>query len=99
MAGLNRRELKQTVVDLVNRSFPDDDADVADAILADRDVRGGSFSYLVDRLSEVGGGTLDGIVNAWLSLAERVDERLMNRIVDGGIDNPPVYLAALLETA
>jgi hypothetical protein len=94
--AMRRAQLHTLVADLVTESFGGRDVDVADAVLADRDDDHGAFALLCRRLVDAGGEAEDGIRTAWAQLAAEVDDYTKDRVADGTIGQPALYLAAFL---
>lgn len=93
---MRRAQLHDYVASLVTRTFTDEDEDIAKAILDDRDDHDGGFARLCVVLRDDWDGTERAIERAWERIVEKVDDDLKDRIADGEILSPPVYLSSLL---
>jgi hypothetical protein len=93
---MRRAQLHSLVGELVAESFAGADGDIADALLVDRHDDHGTFAVLCRTLVAAGGDSEDGVRTAWAQLAGQVDDYTKDRIADGTVMQPAIYLAAYL---
>ncbi|WP_280406604.1 hypothetical protein [Nocardia carnea] len=79
---MRRAQLHQLVTDLIKNTWTGDNADVAEAVLADD-----AFGALCHHLNETG-----DVEQAWADLVSGIDDNALD-FVAGRADNPAAWLA------
>jgi len=88
---MRKPPLRQLVTELIELTWTDTNADVAQAVLDDHD----AFDVLCHHLNETGDGTANGIEQAWNTLADSLSDNELDWLADTA-DNPAAFLASKL---
>lgn len=86
---MRRAQLTEFVTNLVTNTWTGEDADVAEAVLSDKD----AVAALAFRLQDAGGSTPDGLTQAWNHVVSQLDDNQLDWMVNSA-DSPAGFLAS-----